>query len=137
MDRQFLDALAVVKLRSMLRRAWAQWRPIHGGTVLGYTSLKQQYVYKLSAKLYKAFVPDPGTDRRTPAAWLRLVTPMAEERTVNKRGAPSTPPSGASSASPISSEKHGKKSRTGSAQPRRLQLDPSFARNPSSSAPAT
>ena len=123
-------------MRRLLRRAWTQWLPIYGGSVLGYTSLKQQYVYKRATNLYKAFVPDPGTDRRTPAAWLRLVTPMDEERIANKRGAPSTPPSGASSASPISSEKHGKKSRTGSAQPRRLQLDPSSARNPSSSAPA-
>ena len=102
-----------------------------------HTSLKKQYVYKLATKMYKgAFASDPDKDRRTPATWLRFVKPMDEQRTVNKRGAPSTPPSGASSASPISSEKHGKKSRTGSAQPRRLQLDPSFARNPPSSAPA-
>ena len=65
------------KLRSFLRRAWAQWRPIFGGAALGYTSLREQHVYKRAAKLYHAaFQLDPSKSGRTLAAWLRHATPM-------------------------------------------------------------
>ena len=34
------------KLRSLLWRAWATYRPIFGGVALGYTSLREQHVYR-------------------------------------------------------------------------------------------
>jgi hypothetical protein len=53
--------LARAKLRWLLWRAWAQYRPIFGGAVLRYTSLREQYVYKRAARLYNAaFKSDPG-----------------------------------------------------------------------------
>ena len=69
--------LARAKLRWLLWRAWAQYRPIFGGAVLRYTSLREQYVYKRAAQLYNAaFKSDPGKSVRTLAAWLRHATPM-------------------------------------------------------------
>ena len=66
-----------VKLRSLLWRAWARYRPIFGGVVLGYTSLREQHVYKRAAKLYAAaFSLDPGKSGRPLAAWFRHATPM-------------------------------------------------------------
>ena len=44
--RGYHEALACAKLRWLLWRAWARYRPIFGGVVLGYTSLREQYVYK-------------------------------------------------------------------------------------------
>ena len=44
--------LARAKLRWLLWRAWAWYRPIYGGPVLGYTSLREQYVYKRAARLH-------------------------------------------------------------------------------------
>ena len=45
--------------------------------MLGYTSLREQYVYRRAAKLYAAaFASDPGTSNRPLAAWLRRATPM-------------------------------------------------------------
>ena len=68
------------KLRSLLWRAWAQWRPIFGGSALYYTSLREQYVYKRAARLYyAAFKLDPGKSGRALAAWLRRTTPMDTE----------------------------------------------------------
>ena len=73
-------ALAKAKLRWLLWRAWAQWRPVYGGTVLYYTSLREQYVYKRASKLYyAAFKSDPGKSGRPLAAWLRRATPMEME----------------------------------------------------------
>ena len=61
-------------------RAWARWKPIYGGTVLYYTSLREQYVYKRAARLYyAAFKSDPGKSGRALAAWLRRATPMETE----------------------------------------------------------
>ena len=72
--------LALGKLRWLLWRAWARWRPIFGGVALGYTSLREQYVYKRAAKLYNAaFLLDPGKSGRPLAAWLRHATPVAME----------------------------------------------------------
>ena len=72
--------MRAAKLRSLLWRAWAQYRPIFGGDALGYTSLREQYVYKRASTLYKAaFKSDPGTSGRTKAAWLRRATPMETE----------------------------------------------------------
>ena len=66
-----------VKLRSLLWRAWAQYRPIFGGAVLGYTSLREQHVYKRAARLYNAaFQLDPGRSGRRLAAWFHRATPM-------------------------------------------------------------
>ena len=82
----------LVKLRSILWRAWARWRPIFGGSVLYYTSLREQYVYKRAGRLYNAaFKSDPGKSGRTLAAWLRHATPMDEDRAA-KRGAAEPPP---------------------------------------------
>mgnify|MGYP006903294262 CR=1 FL=1 len=68
------------KLRSLLWRAWARYRPIFGGVVLRYTSLREQYVYRRAAKLYAAaFASDPGKSGRSLAAWLRRATPMEAE----------------------------------------------------------
>ena len=68
------------KLRSLLWRAWARYRPIFGGVVLRYTSLREQYVYRRAAKLYAAaFASDPGKSGRALAAWLRRATPMDTE----------------------------------------------------------
>ena len=73
-------ALACAKLRWLLWRAWARYRPIFGGVVLGYTSLREQYVYQRAAKLYAAaFSLDPGKSGRPLAAWLRHATPMESE----------------------------------------------------------
>ena len=50
------------------------------GVVLGYTSLREQYVYRRAAQLYNAaFKLDPGKGGRTLAEWLRRSTPMAED----------------------------------------------------------
>ena len=69
--------LARAKLRWLLWRAWAQYRPIFGGAVLKYTSLREQHVYRRAAKLYAAaFSLDPGKSGRPLAAWLRHATPM-------------------------------------------------------------
>ena len=55
-------------------------RPIFGGVVLRYTSLREQYVYRRAAKLYAAaFASDPGKSGRALAAWLRRATPMDTE----------------------------------------------------------
>ena len=68
------------KLRGIFWRAWAQWRPIFGGSALYYTSLREQYVYKRAARLYyAAFKLDPGKSGRALAAWLRRATPMDTE----------------------------------------------------------
>ena len=73
-------ALAVAKLRWLLWRAWARYRPIFGGVALGYTSLREQYVYRRAAKLYvAAFSLDPGKSGRPLATWLRRATPMEME----------------------------------------------------------
>ena len=73
-------ALAGAKLRWLLWRAWAQYRPIFGGPALQYTSLREQHVYRRAAKLYEAaFKLDPGKSGRTLAAWLRRATPMESE----------------------------------------------------------
>ena len=103
--RQLLKA---AKLRSLLWRAWAQYRPIFGGDALGYTSLREQYVYKRASTLYKAaFKSDPGTSGRTRAAWLRHATPMETEPRAKRTGSAhgSQPPS------PRSAEKGAKKPR--------------------------
>ena len=72
--------LAKATLRWLLWRAWAKWRPIFGGTLLQYTSLREQHVYKRAAKLYyAAFKSDPGKSGRPLAAWLRHATPMETE----------------------------------------------------------
>ena len=69
-----------VQLRSLFWRAWARYKPIFGGVALGYTSLREQYVYKRAAKLYAAALkPDPGKSGRPLAAWLRRATPMEME----------------------------------------------------------
>ena len=57
-------------IRRLLWRAWAGWRPIYGGAVLYYTSLREQCVYKRAARLYYA-----GKSGRALAAWLRRATP--------------------------------------------------------------
>ena len=101
-------AMRAAKLRSLLWRAWAQYRPIFGGDALGYTSLREQYVYKRASTLYKAaFKSDPGTSSRTKAAWLRRATPMETEPRAKRAGTAhgSQPPS------PRSAEKGAKKPR--------------------------
>ena len=101
-------AMRAAKLRSLLWRAWAQYRPIFGGDALGYTSLREQYVYKRASTLYKAaFKSDPGTSGRTKAAWLRRATPMETEPRAKRTGSAhgSQPPS------PRSAEKGAKKPR--------------------------
>ena len=46
----------------------------------GYTSLREQYVYRRASKLYAAaFKLDPGKSGRPLAAWLRHATPMETE----------------------------------------------------------
>ena len=48
--------------------------------MLGYTSLREQYVYKRASKLfYAAFKSDPGKNSRPLAAWLCHATPMEED----------------------------------------------------------
>ena len=82
------------KLRSLLWRAWAQWRPIFGGTALYYTSLREQYVYKRASKLYyAAFKSDPGKSGRPLAAWLRRATPMETETASSVAGSVGSQPS--------------------------------------------
>ncbi len=101
-------AMRAAKLRSLLWRAWAQYRPIFGGDALGYTSLREQYVYKRASTLYRAaFKSDPGTSGRTKAAWLRYATPMETEPRAKRTGTAhgSQPPS------PRSAEKGAKKPR--------------------------
>ena len=72
--------LARAKLRWLLWRAWARYRPIFGGAVLKYTSLREQHVYRRAAKLYAAaFSLDPGKSGRSLAAWFRRATPMDTE----------------------------------------------------------
>jgi len=72
--------LARAKLRRLLWSAWARYRPIFGGAVLRYTSLREQYVYRRAAQLYAAaFKSDPGKSGRPLAAWLRHATPMETE----------------------------------------------------------
>ena len=94
------------KLRGIFWRAWAQYRPIFGGAVLGYSSLREQYVYKRAAKLYAAaFESDPGKSGRALAAWLRHATPM-ETETASVAGSDGSQPS-----------KRAKKSRGSRAQP--------------------
>ena len=74
------SALAVAKLRWLLWRAWARYRPIFGGIALGYTSLREQYVHRRASKLYAAaFSLDPGKSGRPLAAWLRRATPMEQD----------------------------------------------------------
>jgi hypothetical protein len=80
-------AAARAKLRDVFWRAWASWKPIFGGTVLYYTSLREQYVYKRAAKLYNAaFKSDPGKSGRTLARWLRrgAAAPMDDDRGVKR-----------------------------------------------------
>ncbi len=80
MKKEKAAAAARAKLRALLWRGWTQYRPIFGGTALGYTSLREQYVYKRAAKLYnEAFKSDPGKSGRTLAAWLHHATPMEED----------------------------------------------------------
>jgi hypothetical protein len=68
------------KLRSLLWRAWARYRPIFGGVTLGYTSLREQHVYNRAAKLYAAaFSLDPGASGRPLTAWFRRAVPMDTE----------------------------------------------------------
>ena len=68
------------KLRSLLWRAWARYRPIFGGVTLGYTSLREQHVYNRAAKLYAAaFSLDPGKSGRPLTAWFRRAVPMETE----------------------------------------------------------
>ena len=82
------------KLRSLLWRAWARYRPIFGGVVLRYTSLREQYVYRRAAKLYAAaFASDPGKSGRALAAWLRRATPMETETEAVAGSVGSQPPS--------------------------------------------
>ena len=81
------------KLRSLLWRAWAQWRPIFGGSALYYTSLREQYVYKRAARLYyAAFKLDPGKSGRALAAWLRRATPMEMDAESASGSSGSQPP---------------------------------------------
>ena len=81
------------KLRSLLWRAWARYRPIFGGVVLRYTSLREQYVYRRAAKLYAAaFASDPGKSGRPLAAWLRRATPMETETEAVAGSSGSQPP---------------------------------------------
>ena len=102
-------ALARAKLRWLLWRAWARYRPIYGGTALGYTSLREQYVYRRAAKLYAATLKsDPGRSGRPLAAWLRRVTPMVIDL-------------GSQPPSPRSAGQTAKKPRTGGAKPRSPQ----------------
>ena len=73
-------ALARAKLRAMLWRAWARYRPIYGGVVLGYTSLREQHVYRQASRLYQAaFTLDPSKSGSALAAWLGHATPMEED----------------------------------------------------------
>jgi hypothetical protein len=106
------------KLRALLWRAWAQYRPIFGGAALGYTSLREQHVYKRAAALYHAaFKLDPGKSGRMLTAWLRKgqAVPMLEDRGL-KRDTRS--PNVSQTSSPQGDK--GKKSRTGSLKPRCL-----------------
>ena len=74
-------------------RAWARYRPIFGGVVLRYTSLREQYVYRRAAKLYAAaFASDPGKSGRSLAAWLRRATPMETETEAVAGSSGSQPP---------------------------------------------
>ena len=73
-------AKARVKLRSILWRAWWKYRPVYGGVSLGYTSLREQYVYKRASKLYAAaFGLDPSKTCRSLTGWLGRVTPMEQD----------------------------------------------------------
>ena len=82
-------------LCSLLWRAWARYRPIFGGVVLRYTSLREQYVYRRAAKLYAAaFASDPGKSGRSLAAWLRRATPMETETEAVAGSSGSQPPNG-------------------------------------------
>jgi hypothetical protein len=106
------------KLRALLWRAWAQYRPIFGGVALGYTSLREQHVYKRAAALYHAaFKLDPSKNGRTLTGWFRKgqVVPMLDDRGT-KRGTRS--PSVSQTSSPQGDK--GKKSRMGSLKPRCL-----------------
>ena len=97
------------KLRWLLWRAWARYRPIYGGPVLGYTSLREQYVYKRAARLYAAALrSDPGKSSRPLAVWLCRMTPMVIDL-------------GSQPPSPRSAGQTAKKPRTGGAKPRSPQ----------------
>ena len=62
--------------------------------MLGYTSLREQYVYRRAAKLYAAaFASDPGKSGRALAAWLRRATPMETETEAVAGSVGSQPPS--------------------------------------------
>ena len=70
----------LVKLHTLLRRAWARHRPIDGGAVLGPTSPRERHVYNRAAKFYYvAFALDPGESGRTLDAWLRRAPMETDE----------------------------------------------------------
>jgi len=77
--------------------------------VLGYTSLREQYVYKRAARLYAAALrSDPGKSSRPLAVWLCRMTPMVIDL-------------GSQPPSPRSAGQTAKKPRTGGAKPRSPQ----------------
>ena len=86
-------AMLRLKLRSIFRRAWRQYRPFYGGRCLGYLSLKEQRVYRRAASLYSAaFALDPSASGRSLAAWLRHTAPMEMETDAVAASAGGQPP---------------------------------------------
>ena len=84
-ERRFWIKKARARLRDVFWRAWhAQYRPVWCG-LIGWTSLREQHVYRRAARLYyAAFKLDPSKSGRKMVAWLRsrsgaAPTPMEME----------------------------------------------------------
>ena len=89
-ERRFWIKKARARLRDVFWRAWhAQYRPVWCG-LIGWTSLREQHVYRRAARIgraaqyYAAFKLDPSKSGRKMVAWLRsrsgaAPTPMEME----------------------------------------------------------